>query len=272
MYKGDTMVWFSIIEDIANKFNGQIPNLIYFAIGIGLGIILFLITFFVVFIISKSKIKVDKEILDLKVDEGYKAIIEAKKDEFTSLHKNLSIQEKASAILKIVISMLEEISTLYYPNSNDPMFEVSIERLVDLIDYVIQRINLILDDMVVDRLRFIEVISKKKIKDIKLSTIFDLLSKKNEVNQIDTEKKGLFNKIKENLNKGIKKVGLSITGGIVNYTFYSLINDLGEDINKLYSNQPLVFTDISKKEEKIRKRSLRKTKKQSKEKVGDDYA
>ena len=272
MYKGDTMVWFSIIEDIANKFNGQIPNLIYFAIGIGLGIILFLITFFVVFIISKSKIKVDKEILDVKVDEGYKAIIEAKKDEFTSLHKNLSIQEKASAILKIVISMLEEISTLYYPNSNDPMFEVSIERLVDLIDYVIQRINLILDDMVVDRLRFIEVISKKKIKDIKLSTIFDLLSKKNEVNQIDTEKKGLFNKIKENLNKGIKKFGLSITGGIVNYTFYSLINDLGEDINKLYSNQPLVFTDISKKEEKIRKRSLRKTKKQSKEKVGDDYA
>ena len=41
--KGDTNM-FSIYEDLSNKFNGQIPNLIYFAIGIGLGIILFFIT------------------------------------------------------------------------------------------------------------------------------------------------------------------------------------------------------------------------------------
>ena len=45
------MINLSIIEDLENKFNGQIPNLVYFSIGIGLGIILFLITYLIIFII-----------------------------------------------------------------------------------------------------------------------------------------------------------------------------------------------------------------------------
>lgn len=167
--------------------------------------------------------------------------------------------------------MLEEISSLYYPESDDPMFEVSIERFIDLIDYSISRINLIIDDMVVDKLRFVEIISKKDIKEIKLSTIFELVNRKNEVKKIENEKITLTKIIKEKITKGVKKVGLSITGGIVNNTFYSLIDDLGEDINKLYSNQPLIFTDITKKEERIKRKQLRKEKRLSKKKVGDNY-
>ena len=90
------MIIFSLLEDISNKFNGQIPNLIYFGVGIGLGIILFLIAFLIIYIISKSKINIEKEIIDIKINEEYKAIIETKKDQFTNLHKNSSIQEKAN--------------------------------------------------------------------------------------------------------------------------------------------------------------------------------
>ena len=160
---------FSLLEDLSNKFNGQIPNLIYFAIGIGLGIILFLITSLIVFIISKSKVSIEKQIADVKIREEYKAVIQAKKDEFTMIYKNSNVSDNVSGILRILVSMLEEISTIYYPESEDSMFEVSIERLVDLIDYLIQRINLIVDEMIIDRLHIVEVVSILDIKNTKLS-------------------------------------------------------------------------------------------------------
>ena len=263
------MKMFSLLEDLSNKFNGQIPNLIYFAIGIGLGIILFLITSLIVFIISKSKVSIEKQIVDVKIREEYKAVIQAKKDEFTTIYKNSTVSEKVSGILRILVSMLEEISTIYYPDSEDPMFEVSIERLVDLIDYLIHRINLIVDEMIIDRLHIVEVVSKMDIKNTKLSKVFELLNKKQPEEKLEPERKTIFSKVKANLTKGVKKVGVAITGGIVNYTFYNIIDDLGEDINKLYSNQPLIFTDISKKEEKRRRKEEKKNKKR---KVGDDYA
>lgn len=266
------MINLSIIEDLENKFNGQIPNLVYFSIGIGFGIVLFLITYLIIFIINKTKINGEKDTYIVKTNEQYKVIIDTKKDEFTELHKNSSLKEKVNSILRIFISMLEEISSLYYPDSDDPMFEISIDRLVDLIEYSMHRINLIIDDILIDKLRFVEIFTKKEIRNIKLSTIFDLINKRNNEINNNKENKGIFSKIKENITKGVKKVGLSITGGIVNNTFYSLIDDIGEDINKLYSNQPLVFTDISKKETRARKKQLRKLKKENKKKVGDDYA
>ena len=85
---------FSIIDKISNKFDGQIPNLIFFAIGILLGIILFLITFLIVSFISKSKVNNEEELIESKTNEEYKTIIETKKDQFTSLYKNSSIKEK----------------------------------------------------------------------------------------------------------------------------------------------------------------------------------
>ena len=62
---------------------------------------------------------------------------------------------------------------------------------------------------------------------------------------------------------------MAFTGNVINYTFYNLIDDFGSDINKLYSNQNLIFTDVSKKQEK---RKIRMSKRQNKRKVGDDYA
>ena len=259
----------SILEDLSNKFNGQIPNLIYFAIGIGLGIMLFLITFLVFYLISKSKPKNNEKINEVKINPEYKVIIQTRIDQFNNLYKDKQISEKLTGIYNMTFSMMQEIASLYYPKSDDPIFEVSIERLVDFLSYFMQRIDLIIDDLFVDKLSIVESIGKFKIKDAKLSKVIDMLNKSKDE---EKEKKGLASKIKEKIFSGVKKVGLGVAGNVLNYSFINVIDDLGEDINKLYSNQKLIFTDISKKEQKRRKKEERKARRLKNRNVGDDYA
>ena len=234
---------FSIYEDLSNKFNGQIPNLIYFAIGIGLGIILFFITFLVVFLISKSKPKHTEKIDEVTIKPEYKTIIQTKIDGFENVYKDKQISEKLTGIYNMTFSMMQEIAALYYPKSDDPVFEVSIERLVDFLSYFMQRIDLIIDDLFVDKLSIVESLGKFKIKDAKLSKVMELLNKNKTEEPI---KKGLASKIKEKIFSGVKKVGLGVASNVLNYSFINVIDDLGEDINKLYSNQKLILKEVEK--------------------------
>lgn len=258
---------FSILEDLANKFNGQIPNLIYFGVGILLGIILFFITFLIVYLVSKSKPKNEDSINEVVIIPEYKVIIDSNKDIFERIYKEAAIGEKFKGIVDLTTSMMQEIAGLYYPDSDDPMFEVSIERLVDFLSYFRYRMELIIDDLFVDKLSFVEAIGKFKIKDAKLSKIMEILNK-NKVEKVEEEKKGFVSIIKDKILKGAKKVGLGIASDVINYSFINVIDDLGEDINKLYSNQKLIFTELSKKELKKKKRQERKQKR----KLGDSNA
>ena len=62
-----------------------------------------------------------------------------------------------------------------------------------------------------------------------------------------------------------KKTVFKFSNDIIDYEFERLIDDLGEDINKLYSKQELNFTDITRKE----KRRLKKNARNYIEGVGD---
>lgn len=257
----------TILEDLSNKFNGQIPNLIYFLVGISLGILLFFITFLIVYLISKSKPKHEDNVNEIMIKPEYKTIIETKIDEFEIFYKDCSITEKLTGIYRVAYTMMSEIAQLYYPNSNDPIFEVSIERLVDFLSYFKNRLNLIVDDLFVDKLSLVESIGRFKIKDAKLAKIIELLNKKKD----EPIKKSFADKIKDKFLKGFKKVGLGVANNVLDYSFISVIDDLGEDINKLYSNQKLIFTEISKKEQKRRKKEEKKARRENKRNVGDKY-
>lgn len=253
---------YSIIQDFINflndTFKGQIPNLIYFVIGIILGIIIFIIILIIVLLISKIRTKRLNKIKkkEVKINQEYKTIIEIKKDLFNEVYKDKELNEKLNGIIKITLSLLEEIATLYYPSSNDPMFEISLEQLVDFLSYLTKRIELIIDNLLEGKLKVLNSLTNNNIKNIKLSKVFELIKSNNN----DNKKVGLVSKIKKSFGKIGKKYFLKYSNNLINYEFEHLIIDLGEDINKLYSKQELNFTDITRKERKrlskLRKKSV----------------
>ena len=240
----------SIISDfkdyINNNFEGQIPNLIYFAFGILLGIIFFLLAFLIVYLISKNK-KKNKVITPFTINENYKKIIEEKVFIFKNTYAGEQPLETLKGFSIIIKDMCEEIASLYYPSSDDPIFEVSLDQLVDVLQYCINRVEYLTDKILVGKLGFTEIFTKKPLKDIKLKSIFLRLNKP----KIE-ENPTLFSKIKKGIFNIGKKALIKTSKKPLNSELEELIIELGEDINLLYSKQEIAFT---KKYKKIKKGS-----------------
>lgn len=256
---------FSMFSDFLNylneKFSGQIPNLIFFGIGLAFGILLFLILFLIIFLVSKSKQRIKEKLNNehIEIKEEYKHIIELSKEEYINKYFDADIKTKVTGIGKIILNMMESIATLYYPDSKDPIFEVSLERLVDFLSYTTSRLNYIIDHLLEEKFQIVDVLTNHSIKDKKISFIFEMIDKKKkpETEEFKEKKIGFFGKIKQKFVKVGKKVATKIGGHIINSELNSIIDSLGEDMNKLYSNQKLEFTDLTKKELKMLRKEKR---------------
>ena len=173
-----------VFEYLNNKFEGEIPNLLYFFIGLCGGIIIFFISLSIFYLIQKveakriNKVK-DKNISkDLIIQDEYIGIIKSSIDIYNNTYKNQQIKEKFIGFGKIFYSMLENIAMLYYPKSDDPIFEISLEQLVDFLQYAVYRIEYLTDNIISNHFSIIEKIVRKDIKDIKLKFVFEMLQKK----------------------------------------------------------------------------------------------
>ena len=206
----------SIFNDFYNylndRFQGQIPNLIYFAIGCAIGLIIFILLFLIIYIISKSKSRIKKLINNKNaiVDSSYKEVISKNVSIYKDIYANKPIKERVSGLGQITLNMLDSISSIYYPNSNDSIFEISTEQLVDFLSFFVYRVNGIIDHLLEERLSVVNVLTKRSLKDKRISSIFEMIEK----NKIEEgkEKKGLFSKIKKHsLNIG-KKIAIKYGG------------------------------------------------------------
>ncbi len=272
LMEGKTMI-LSIFSDffdyLNNKFSGQVPNLIYFAIGAAIGIFLFFIILLIIYLLAKPKQKIKEKIIqkNIVIHEEYKNVILANIDIYKNVYQQAEIKNKIEGLGKIILNMMESISSLYYPESSDPMFEISLEQLVDFLSYSVSRINFIIDKLLQERLQIVDVLTNHSLKDKKISFVFEMIDKKKNVELEEKPKKiGLFGKIKSKFIHAGKKVATKIGGNIMNVEFEEIIQTFGEDINKLYSKQELVFTDLTKKEKKL---LLRKSKLKKEEDIHD---
>jgi len=227
-----------LLDYLNNKFQGDIPNIIFFAIGIAIGIFLFFIISLIILLIYKIRSKRKTKIVTpLEVSVEYKAVINANKDIYINVYKDASIGEKISGIGKILLNMMESISSLYFPDSNDPIFEISVDQLVDFIGYFTNRINEIIDNLLQNKFKLVNVITKNTIKDKKISLVMELIDKSKEEKK---EKNTLLSKVKDSVLNVGKKIAFKWTESVINSEFLAIIDTLGEDINKLYSKQDLL--------------------------------
>ena len=244
----------SIINDIINflndRFNDNIPNIIFFIIGMFIGIVIFIIVILIISLIYKLKNKYyKKKIKPLKIDLNYKNIIKDNKLIYINKYKNLQIKEKLTGIGNIMLNMMEDISSLYYPNSKDPIFELSIDQLVDFLSYFSIRLEDFIDNLLDNRLHFVNVITKYSIKDKKLSFVIELINKNNKENA--TKK---ISKLKTKFNNFTKNVAFKYGNAIIDKEFISIIDSIGEDINNLYSKNQLNFNTKNKRKLKLERK------------------
>lgn len=236
-----------IVEFLSDRFNGHMLNLIYFAIGLGIGMILFLLVFLIVFLLFRQHVVIQKIISNkhVVIKEEYKEIIKTNSIKYHNEFEEAPIKDKLVGLGNILFDMLSSIAALYYPESKEPIFEISTARIVDILGYAAKRIDYIVDHLLEERLAIIDRITKYSIKDKKISLVMELINKKPAEIQDVPEKKGLLSSVKKKISKIGGKVAARYGANIMNKEFKDIIIDLGEDINKMYSGQELIFNDVS---------------------------
>ena len=263
-----------IIDIINDRFDGGLRNLIFFLFGLAIGIVLFLLIFLIIYFIykiRKNRNKIIKE-KQVKINNEYENVIKINKEIYQNSYKDASIKEKLNGIKDLFFDMATQIAYLYYPNSKEPLFEISIDQLASFIDYMILRIDYIVDELLEEKLHFIDVLTKYQTKDIKISKVLELLEKKPEEDKENLTIKTKFkNKLFSFGKKIVSKVAKKAGSNIIDYEFDILINDIGNDLNKLYSNQELTFESISKREIRLINKENKRNRKRLEKELGDNY-
>lgn len=260
------MVLANLIEYIENRFEGSLQNLIYFLIGLAISIIVFLIALLILYLIYHYRYKKNyqKDVIKKETDKHYLKIIDVNKELYNKTYKSLPIKEKFEGIGKIVVEMANDIASLYYPESKDPIFEISIEQLSNFIDYLIVKVDFVVDELLEEKLHFIDVLTNYRTKDIKIGKILELAEKKKEVK---AESKNPFSKIKNKftglIKKSAYKVANKIGSNIIDDEFELLIDDIGNDLNSLYTDGKFFFNNMSKRQLRLLAKESKKSRKKA---------
>ena len=112
-----------------------------------------------------TNITTSKEMQCLNCKNKYKEEVSSKKT-----------SEKLTDLKSMSWDLINDIARTYYPNSQYPLFELSIEELISLDYYIMKRIEKIFSGKVLS-----------KVKKMKISSIAHLLDMKKKLNDIDDE-------------------------------------------------------------------------------------
>ncbi|MBU1145679.1 MAG: hypothetical protein KJ971_07520 [Firmicutes bacterium] len=157
-----------------------LPDIYTFVLGLFTGFVL-LALFVAFFLITgrrkKSKIKFSKQTpLD---DQIIESMIEAKQKELISTVK-LTDNAYFKVAFDLSFDLMNEIAKYYFPDSKYPMYELSVQEILNLNFYITKRIETLVNS------KFI-----RHFKNHRISTIINLLNKKK---ALDNSKLMKFNK------------------------------------------------------------------------------
>lgn len=209
----------------------------YFLLGFLTGIILLMLS--LTFLFSrkerkKMKIRIKEDVaLD---DQVLADMIEGK---INQLDKTVRLTDNGyfKVALDLGIELTEEISRYYFPESKYPLYELSIQELLDLSKYIIQRINNIMDGKVIRRFKNYRVASimealnaRKKINNSKLMQV----TRKLKLQQVYSASRAVLNYA--NPIYWFRKLAIKPTTVLVTKELCkTIITIFGEETNKVYS-------------------------------------
>lgn len=250
------------------KINFDFANLMSFLTGIFVGLALFVLYYLYQALKSlrKSKLNTKKTTQDIKEEEILKLIDEAKLK-----FKDKNLREERSDIgfmVDISKDLVYDVAKKFYPESKYPLYEITVDELLELFKYISNRVNELLDHR---GLRMIKKITISKIigftdvkKKIDESAIMKT-AKQLKIQKIFSTVKGIVNYanpvywvkrlvVNNAINLVIRKICVVIIGitGEETYKIYSkkvfnqepeienddmkLVDEIKEDLNNIDEN------------------------------------
>lgn len=237
----------SVSDSITNMFDSfmenPIENLLPFLIGIVFGFVLCLLIYLLIVVSSLKKTKnsaldivlnVDDEIIKNQIENARNKYIEE------SLYKNTS--QKTICLKDACWDLMNDIAAVYYPEAKYPLYELSINELIMLVNYISERVDSLFKGFVL-----------KKVKNLKVSTIIKMLDMKKKfdenaivkaANKHEVSKKiKVIKTILNSLNPiyWVKKIMIDGTFNIVvNKIALTIIDVVGEETSNIYSKSIFV--------------------------------
>jgi hypothetical protein len=146
-----------ILRNFTNFFFGMITGIVLFS------------AFYVMFYIRGKNIDIDEiRRPTIQVDEEeLKEKIKAKQKEFKRARK-VDNEKIAKKTFDLSYELVEEISGYFFPESKYPMLELSVNEILNLVHYITDRIDDLLDKPVIKNtknmqvIRFMQMYDKKK--------------------------------------------------------------------------------------------------------------
>jgi hypothetical protein len=227
-------------------FDINFISILVFIIGLFFGAFLISLIFALIAVRSISDKKtIVKTEQDTLTDEQVKDMIFKAKETFKDKELRKK-KEKAAFTRDICKDLAYMIAYSYYPNSRNPLLELSVDELIDLISYIRKRLDEILNKPVIKSLR------KMKVSDIVRISMMskDIISSKQFKVSVSLAKKtSKVTKVLSAINPlNIFKnyvVGIAINK-IIDAICLSLISLVGEETYKIYSKKVLnIDVDIN---------------------------
>ena len=209
----------------------------YFLLGFITGIILLMLS--LVFIFSRKERKKTKHRLSQTIaldDQVLIDMIEAKQNTLTKTVK-LTDNGYFKVALDLSLELTEEISRYYFPESKYPLYELSIQEILDLSTYITQRFDTLVNDTFI-----------KRFKNNRVATILDLLNTRKKINNSKLMQVTRKLKLQQVYNVGraalnyanpiywFRKLAIKPTTVLVTKELCkTIISIFGEETNKIYS-------------------------------------
>lgn len=225
-----------IFENIFTEFS--LSSLFTLLLGVVLGIILCFSGYvYVLFSTSKTEEKqIATSIPDVDNERIIKMIRSAK-NEYIEESSFLNTSQKLVNVKNISWDLIHSIAHAYYPESNYPIYELSLDELMTLSHYITNRIDSIFTGPIL-----------KKLKKVKLSQILKLLDLKKKIDEnkvMKTANKFKFPKIISSVTAvlnvfnpvyWVRKLMINTTlVAVTNKIALTIIDVVGEETNKVYS-------------------------------------
>lgn len=249
------MVYLGLVDKIKNYFiDFDFLDLIPFLTGLLAGFVFCLLIYLLVIVSSLKKVEKKRktEIVDVE-DEVINQIIKNTRNKYALEASSIKAGEKIGVLKDCCWELLNDISKTYYPNSKHPLFELSIEEIINLDYYIMKRVEGIFNRRLI-----------RKLKSLKITSVLNIIDKTKKIKEnkaikavnkakVPTIAKGVVSALNiVNPVYWVKKAMIDAPSQIIlNKIAYTIIDVVGEETSKIYSKRMFVVEDAESIENEI---------------------
>jgi len=247
------MLYTSSFINVFLKFLFSYTDIKNFLLGLLTGFVLLALFVGMILITERNtKTKIKKSNMTSLEESDVQEMIEKKQNEMINTVK-MTDNAYFSVAFDLSLELMHDIAHYYFPNSKYPMYELSIQEIVDLAKYITERLEGLINGKLI-----------RRFKNYRVSTIVNLINKKKAIDNSKLMK--LSRKLQISKIYSISKTVLNYANPIfwfrkfaikpsttllIKETCKWIISIFGEETNKIYSKKLYASPDDIEKAEAI---------------------